>query len=225
MSSNERVSIKGTSDGVIITIGSGDWQTILDQVARKLGQRSSFFKGGRVALSVGKRLLDAPQIETMGELLSEQQMTLWAVNSTASKTCEAAKSLGLEAELKSASSNGAVAVAKHDSEAETAQTIRRTLRSGQTVEHPGTVIVVGDVNPGAKIVAGRNVIIWGRLRGTVHAGAIIAEDAFVCALELSPMQLIIGTIISRAPADGVQGEIIPEMAFVQDGQIVAEAWQ
>jgi septum site-determining protein MinC len=221
----ERVSIKGTSNGVIITIGPGDWQTILKELALKLGQKSSFFKGGRVALSVGKRVLNAEEIEVVGELLVKHQMSLWAVNSEAPETRTAAESLGLEFELTVATPAPPVSPGEMRPLIDTTMIIRRTLRSGQRVEHPGNVVIIGDVNPGAEVVAGGYVIIWGRLRGTVHAGAVKAEDTFVCALELLPMQLIIGNVISRSPTDDSPAEIIPEMAFVQDGQIVAEAWR
>jgi len=54
---------------------------------------------------------------------------------------------------------------------ETALFINKTLRSGTRVEFPGHVVVLGDVNPGAEIVAVGSIIIWGRLRGAVHAGS------------------------------------------------------
>ncbi|MBI4770229.1 MAG: septum site-determining protein MinC, partial [Chloroflexi bacterium] len=49
--------------------------------------------------------------------------------------------------------------------------VRRTLRSGRSVRHPGHVVIIGDVNPGAEIVAGGDIVVWGRLRGVVQAGA------------------------------------------------------
>ncbi len=221
----ERISIKGTSSGVIVTIGAGNWHTILRQLAEKLERKSSFFKGGRVALAVGSRLLDTDEIEALGELLSNHHMTLWAVSSSAPKTQEAAKELGLEAQIAAPNTQRAARPAAIKGTANNVTTIRRTLRSGQSIETLGNVVVIGDVNPGAEIKAGGYVIIWGRLRGTVYAGAVSPENAFVCALELSPMQLIIGTIIARSPSDGARDEVIPEIAFVQNGQIVAEAWR
>jgi len=218
----ERVIIKGTSKGVIITLGPGDWQSLLQQVAVKLNQRASFFKGGRVALSVGHRLLDAQELEAFGRLLSEHHMTLWAVHTEAAETRAAAESLGLETEL---DAGGTASHTASPSPAENTLTLHRTLRSGQSVEYPGNVVLIGDVNPGAKISAGGYVIIWGRLRGTVHAGLQTGEEAFVCALELAPMQLVIGATISRSPTDDHREGIMPEMAFVQDGHIVAEAWR
>ena len=216
----DKVSIRGTSDGLTITISSGSWQLILNELAEKLGERAAFFKGGRVVVSVGERLLDVKQIETVGKLLTDHQMTLWAVYSNADETTKAAQAVGLETQ-----DTIAVATTPPIDELElTTKTIRRTLRSGQQVEHQGHVVIVGDVNPGARVAAGGHIIVWGKLRGTAHAGAIVPEEGFVCALELAPTQLIIGNVISRTPPDDSSGQVIPEMAFVQDGQIVAEAW-
>jgi septum site-determining protein MinC len=221
----DRISIKGTSDGLTITIGSGDWQYILDELQRLLSQKATFFKGGRVALQVGDRLLDAVQIEAVGKVLVGQQMTLWSVHGNAEETRDAAQALGLEALPGGPPLSGPAAPPVTDDLTDTTITVRRTLRSGQQVEYPGNVVVIGDVNPGAKVTAGGHIIIWGRLRGTAHAGAITPEGAFVCALELAPMQLIIGQLIARSPADGSRSDIVPEMAFVQDGRIIAEAWR
>ena len=78
---------------------------------------------------------------------------------------------------------------------------------------------------GAEIQAGGDVIVWGRLRGSVHAGVKSGSEAIVCALQLSPMQLRIGTHITLSPTDDGSREITPEIASVQDGQIVAEPWR
>jgi septum site-determining protein MinC len=102
--------------------------------------------------------------------------------------------------------------------------LRETIRSGRSIQHMGHVVVVGDVNPGAEIIAGGDVLVWGRLRGLVHAGAFGDASAVICALELSPTQLRIATQIAVPPADG-RREWAPEMASIRDGQIVAEPWQ
>jgi len=93
------------------------------------------------------------------------------------------------------------------------------------IYHPGHVIIIGDVNPGAEIRAGGSVIVWGRLRGTVQAGSSeLGEKAVVCALKLAPTQLRIGPYIAQGPGDEDEAEIWPETASVQDGRIVAEPW-
>jgi septum site-determining protein MinC len=100
--------------------------------------------------------------------------------------------------------------------------VRRTLRSGYSLKHPGHVIIIGDVNPGAEIVAGGDVLVWGHLRGMVHAGAEGDENAVVCALDLAPTQLRIAGFIAITPKR--RGKPQPETARVVDGQVVAEPW-
>ncbi|MGE5139679.1 MAG: septum site-determining protein MinC, partial [Rudaea sp.] len=103
--------------------------------------------------------------------------------------------------------------------------VRRTLRSGQVLRYPGPVIVFGDVNAGSEIVAGGDVLIWGRLRGVVHAGAGGDDRAVVCALVLAPTQLRIGAHIARAPDDRSSGARGPEVARVREDRIVIEGWK
>ena len=92
------------------------------------------------------------------------------------------------------------------------------------VRHPGTILVLGDVNPGAQVIAEGDVIVWGKLRGVVHAGASGDENAMVGALILTPTQLRIGGQIARAP-DGKRPRNAPaEIARVRGGQIVVEPW-
>ena len=100
--------------------------------------------------------------------------------------------------------------------------VRRTLRSGFSLQHAGHVVVIGDVNPGAQVIATGNVVVWGRLRGMVHAGAEGDSKAVVCALDLSPTQLRISDRIAVTPKR--RGKPQPEMARLQGGQVIAEPW-
>ena len=221
----DRIVIKGTSEGLIITMGAGAWLGLVDELGQHLDQKASFFKGGRVALRVGPRQLTRPQLESIGQLLKRHEVSLWAVESTSPGTREAANQLGLESELQArqVSSKPTDTPPEGDS-----IVVQRTLRSGQVLYHPGHVVVVGDVNPGAEIRAGGNIIVWGRLRGTAHAGigeSGIGNQAIVCALQLSPTQLRIGDYLTRSPAADGEVDIVPEVASVQDDQIVAEIWK
>lgn len=110
-----------------------------------------------------------------------------------------------------------------DQEGDEAILIHHTLRSGHTIRHPGHVIVIGDVNPGAEVVAGGNVVIWGRIRGVVDASAAGNTNAVLCALDLAPTQLRIGSQISISPER--KGEPRPEMAMLREGEFVAESWK
>jgi septum site-determining protein MinC len=94
---------------------------------------------------------------------------------------------------------------------------RGTLRGGQVLQQFGSLVVVGDVNPGAELVATGDIVVFGALRGTAHAGAQGDLKARVFALELAPTQLRIATFI--ATDDGARRSREPEVAFVEDGRI------
>lgn len=100
--------------------------------------------------------------------------------------------------------------------------LRQTLRSGQTVSHKGHLVIVGDVNPGAEVVADGDITIWGALRGVAHAGVNGNVDAQIRALKLRPMQLRIAHAIARAPDRPHNpniGYAGPETARIVNGQI------
>jgi len=99
-----------------------------------------------------------------------------------------------------------------------------TLRSGQRVETPFTLLVVGDVNPGADLVAGGDIIVMGRLLGTAHASAYDehATDKVIVALQMMPIQLRIGSVISRGSGEaGVEAEV----ARIEDRRIVVQPFK
>ncbi len=242
--SEDRVRIRGTSEGLVITLGAGDFQALLGELDERLSSTASFFRGGRVALHVGPRELTVEDLEALGQIISRNGVSLWAVIGDSSATQAAAKALGLETTLgpQAALSLEAAPSPRHKrdegqpEESEGAALrptqdtdvgilVRRTLRSGQVVQHPGHVVVIGDVNPGAEIIAGGDVVVWGKLRGIVHAGATGDDGAVVCALSLMPLQLRIGNHIARAPEEREDLPEQPEMASVQDGEIVAEPWE
>ncbi|MCW2277136.1 septum site-determining protein MinC [Heliophilum fasciatum] len=108
---------------------------------------------------------------------------------------------------------------------EQALVIQRTLRSGQTVRYPGHVIILGDVNPGAEVIAGGNIIVMGIFRGVAHAGAMGDDRAIVTALRLRPVQLRIANHITRPPDDDNALPDQPEVARIRDGVVTIEQYQ
>lgn len=102
--------------------------------------------------------------------------------------------------------------------------INQTIRSGQRIKYPTNIVIIGDINPGAEVIAGGDIIVLGKLRGVVHAGAAGQSDSQIIALKLQPTQLRIGHIISRSPDELNDVEpSIPERAYVKDGVIIVEA--
>ena len=96
------------------------------------------------------------------------------------------------------------------------------VRSGVVLEHFGHLIIFGDVNPGAEVRATGNVVVLGRLRGTVHAG-IGQEVGFILALRLEPQQLRIGRKVARA-ADSDTPTSEPEIAYGTGDSVVVERY-
>jgi septum site-determining protein MinC len=223
----EAVTIKGTSDGLVITLGEGPLQPILEELESRLASKASFFLGGRVALRVGDRPLAAEQLRSMGATMEHSGVTLWAVEAEHPATLAAARELGLETHLHPtpvpAGATAPKAPEHPPREEMTGIVVRRTLRSGQALRHAGHITLIGDVNPGAEVVAGGDIIVWGKLRGTAHAGAMGDEQAVVCALELAPGQIRIGSHIARSPERSRRPKTA-EIASVQAEGIVLERW-
>lgn len=93
-----------------------------------------------------------------------------------------------------------------------------TLRSGSRIDHDGHVIVIGDINAGAEVVATGNIICTGKALGLVHAGSGGAEDSFVLAFHLAPIQIRISKYVSGPPSGKkYKPNNYPEMAKLVDG--------
>ena len=231
--SSEKISIKGIRHGLLVTFTdpagntgqASTWDDLLAELQRRLTASPSFFKGGRVSLDVGALSLAEDDLRHVRDLLIKHDVTLHAVVSRDAETEAAAQALGLVVDL-GLDRRPPSASTSDQAEPRLGEAVlwQRTLRSGQSIRHPGHVIVIGDVNPGAEIVAGGHVIVWGKLRGMVHAGATGDERAWVCALDLSPTQLRIAGHITRSPEER-QRRSVPEVATVRDGQIVAVPWK
>ncbi len=100
-----------------------------------------------------------------------------------------------------------------------------TLRSGQVLETESSVIIMGDINPGGKVVSKGNVVVLGSLRGTVYAGAGGNENAFVVALEMNPMQIKIADTIARSSDSASikkSKTIQPKIAYIYEANIYVE---
>ncbi len=226
------ISIKGIRHGLLVTLADpegdvgqrGRWESLLAELQRRLEASPSFFKGGRVSLDVGALSLTEDELRAARDLLIQHDVILHAVVSNDAQTEAAAQALGLIIDL-GLERRPPVGPPPASVEPPPGEAIlqQRTLRSGQSIRHPGHVILIGDVNPGAEIVAGGHVVVWGRLRGIVHAGAMGDEEAVICALDMSPTQLRIAGHITRAPEER-QHQPIPEVATVRDGQIVVVPW-
>lgn len=221
------VAIKGIKDGLLISISpTEDWTVITADLAARIDEQGAFFAGARITVDVGERPVSRTELGSLKALLERRGLKLSAVLSDSDTTVDAAQALDLRTNIAGSlpgrERNETLPI-NPEEEGTTGVVIRRTLRSGRTVHSVGHVVVLGDVNPGAEIVAAGDIIVWGRVRGNVHAGASGDEGAIVCALDMVPTQLRIAGLLVTSP-DDKRRKPRPEVALIRDGQIVVEAW-
>ncbi len=212
------ISIKGTKDGLRLVLDEdAGWADILATLRTQLERGAEFFRGAELTLDVGNRAVQTAELNMLLDLMREHglQPAVLATNAPEGR------SAGRLSGVATRPSTRPMQSVTYDTEVEDALLVVRTLRSGQMLRHHGHIIVIGDVNPGAQIVAGGSVIVWGRLRGTVHAGALGDRNAVVCAIDLQPSLLRIADLLSRPPEQRSEG---PEIARVDGHMIVVSLW-
>ena len=146
---------------------------------------------------------------------------LVALSSCNRRTLVAATGLGLEARYQdpTPSQGGETEPSEGSPQPARQLTVHQgTLRSGDHLEAEGTLLVLGDVNPGARISAGAHVLVWGKLRGIAHAGHRGDQTARIVALQLRPLQLRIANAVARGP-EGLPPDGFAEEARLVDGVI------
>lgn len=225
------VTIKGIKDGLLITLNPAeDWQFVLNDLATRIDEQSSFFQGAFITVDLGNRPVPRYALSSLKALLQRRGLAMTQILSESDTTLEAAQALDLRTALPTAQTG------KHQP-TDTLPSInpeesglpgvmfRRTLRSGRIVRSAGHVLIYGDVNPGAEIIAAGDVIIWGVLRGSVHAGSEGDESAVVCALDFMPTRLHIGPYVAELNnGNQRRRKPAPEMAAIKDAKIVFETW-
>ena len=216
------VQIKGIRDGLLATFSEAPWEDQCVALLTQIDDRPSFFQGARLAMDVGTQVLKVNDLVDLRDRLSERNIALWAVVSESPTTEQTSQLLGLATRISKPRPEEQRQVAGSISD-DTAIFINKTLRSGTRVEFPGHIVIVGDVNPGAEIVAEGNVVVWGRVRGMIHAGAKGNRSAFICALDLSANQLRIADEVSAMLKP--QKDPRPEIATINsEGRLQAELW-
>jgi len=231
---DDSITLKGIREGLLVTIKpDGRWSDVIGRLMTLIDSQGGFFRGAQITLALGPREVRRHELANVRKLLEKRDVVLLGVLSESASTQGAARKLDLKTdltrvELEPEEPVEALPLRPPPIDPEERGTegvlIHRTLRNGRTIHSNGHVVVVGDVNAGAMIVAAGDVIVWGKLRGTVHAGANGDESAVVCALYLAPTQLRIAGHITISPEDK-RRKPKPEMALVRNGRIEAEAWQ
>lgn len=235
------INLRGRSDGVVIELGRQPWPEILSGLTERLNQSSSFFYHSSVALDTGTRPVTEGELSQVARVLSEHAMTLGLVRTASERTFQAALAIGMAATLEAPdgstmaeASRAGSNLAPKPGEGAGYFVFRGYLRSGHRLQRAEHILVLGDINPGAEVISDGDVMVWGRLRGVVHAGAQGNRRALVAALDLEPTQLRIADLFVQGadPKPGQPGRFFwrrsqhkrPEIARWIQGQIVVEEW-
>jgi septum site-determining protein MinC len=217
-----KLQIKGLRDSLLVSLSDAPWEEQSAALLAQIDGQPAFFHGARLALDVGQQVLKVNEMVELRDNLSERSVSLWAVLSESPTTEKTAQLLGLATRVSKPRPEDQRSLDTQSINDETALFLSKTLRSGTRVEFAGSVVIMGDVNPGAEVVAEGSIIVWGRLRGSAAAGTKGDADAVICALDLFPTRLQVGDQSLDAADRTESGK--PEMACLRNGIVVVESW-
>jgi len=195
------VNFKGTKDGIIALIDlSYSFNTVIKAIEKKIAEREDFFRGGTIKF--------LPTIGTLTEIEKSEIENL----------LQNKFNINSEFIMKEDIEKRKIGEEKRISEKEFL-IVRKILRSGQSIEFHGNVILIGDVNEGAEIKVGGSLFVFGILRGNVMVGLETGKDAIVVATNLKPERLQIGDYILNEDISKRKRETV-SVALVENENIV-----
>ena len=209
------VKFKGSRSGLQLVLDeAADFSAIEDEIKDKLESGSNFFCKGTMIQVVSESLSEDEKRRLSG-LFHAHGVVMRAV------TAAELDSLPAEPEVPDTEEKAVPEPAVKGQSVQEMTVVNRTVRGGEEITSKSSVLICGNVNPGAQILAGGSIDIRGTCRGIVHAGAYGDTSAFVIADHLMPMQVRIAGMIARAP-DHVEKSAQAERASIKNGQIIIE---
>lgn len=192
----EAVTFKLTKNGLVIVLDDNlDFNTIKRLLKKKLEESKDFFQGAILKTTIQGRDLEDYELQELRQIISSET---------------GFEDIDEEVVTFDWSKNTIEGKTKF---------YRGTMRSGNQINYKGNVVVMGDVNPGAEIIATGNIIVTGTLKGTVHAGCKGNRNAIVSAKGIYPTQLRIADLITVSPEDKPNEIQNFETACIRDNNI------
>ena len=216
MTRTEHVALKGTREGLVLYLDpTADFGLVLNELDALLKDSVQFLQGAAVRCYAGNKEYTEDEHAELSSVLKQHQLEIagWL---TRDEVYAPGKTQAHASEDKEVRNMDEGMVEGN------CLFVERTLRSGKSVQFEGHVVVLGDVNPGAEIIATGNIVVLGSLRGVAHAGATGERKASVSAYHLAPTQLRIADLVTRAP-DEEADERGPEIARIKNDQLIVEA--
>ena len=213
--SGEIVKIKGSKTGLQLSFAANaTYEAVLADIKEKLVSSSGFFLRGTL-VQIPADAFSAEKREEIKQLFHEYGLICRVFKGKEILPAMQAQINMQQEQIKAAETQAA------ELKAQEMVVVNRTIRGGQEIKTKSSVMICGNVNPGAQIIAGGSIDIRGTCRGMVHAGAYGDNTAFIIADHLMPTQIRISNLIARSP-DKMEMTERAERAFIKNGQIVIE---
>jgi septum site-determining protein MinC len=216
MPEKQLVILKGRAGGIDILLDKkSEFIFIKNSLRYKVSVAKDFFAGADTQIAFkGRKLSETEERELLGIILAETSLDVSFVEGDGFVKVKTAPP-------PAALSETAAPQAQNQITEHTTAFYRQGLRSGQSIRYDGSVVIMGDANPGSEIVAHGNVIVLGSLKGMVHAGAAGDESAYISALVMQPTQVRIAGVITYIPVVKEDKKQVkkPSWAYIQDGQV------
>lgn len=218
----EYVMFKGDKDGLQLLLDASiEFDVIIGQLKNKLSAASNFFaSGAKVNILSNNGSFSEDERDQLVHLLEDYGLCYNNCNLYAQSCQQASENEDPFNDYFADSLSLPVEYIQTDDENQTL-VVGKVLRGGQKLIYSGTVIVMGNVNPNAQIVAGGDIIVHGTCWGLVHAGAFGDTGATITADKLVASQLRIAGLIARSP-DTFHDPLYPEKARVLKGELIIE---
>jgi septum site-determining protein MinC len=223
LSSKQQINLTKKGNIVVVSLPSlsvnkaeaNQWQRILDDFKVRLQKiDKSWQLKTKAHLQSQDRLLDTRQINELETILEEIGLTLDLIITRRRQTAVAASSAGYSVQQEMLSETFIdIDDLSHSQDLAEPLYLKNTIRSGVEICHPSSIIILGDVNPGATILASGDVFIWGTLRGIAHAGYMGNRQGLIMALKLEATQLRIADLLARVP-DNPPTNQMAEVAYI-----------
>ncbi len=228
------IKVRGTRDGLLLSLPD-DARTIPARevaaaLATHIASAEAFFGGAEVIVDLGERQIGEEEVASYRQVLEDRGVIVRGFTAASPQGRELLRKQGyhplhvVAGERLLPPQPGFPPLPADVGEA---LYVRRTLRSGTRIRHHGNLVIVGDVNPGAEAAASGDILVWGVVRGLVHAGALGDDTAIICALGLTPTQLRIGSHYALPPSETakkVNRTLAPERARLDKGRLIVEPW-
>ena len=195
------------------------WPEVWEQLKHRLTAGERFWQSqSTVHLIARDRLLDSRQLQEIADALTDAELQLKRVYTSRRQTAVAAATAGYAVEQHTPVTPLNQASPQSGSSLDEPLYLQSTIRSGMEIRHNGTVVILGDINPGGSIVAAGDIVIWGRLKGLAHAGSQGNRRCRIMTLHMEPTQLRIADKVARPPETPPQA-YLPEVAYIGEGGI------